>query len=290
MEGAIVIIIVIAILYFIFTTNSEDHTSKDESSGVRYHKGKDGRTYKIDLPHKGKKNLTEQEKEENRRAFYKSFYIPEHQFEVMDTLLKVPKPIGRQSDLEKKVYKKESSVKKAVEYERKSYWKQIESILEQYDVDCLYHFTDRSNLPSINTHGGLYSWQYLERNGIAIPKPGGNNLSRTLDERRELGNYVRLSFKKSTPMLYRAISDGRIGEYLILEINPDVMFFKKTLFADGNATAVRCNIGGEYSDFQKIRFDILDKDRWHDEEEKFYWQAEVLVHQQIPSIFIKNIS
>lgn len=41
-----------------------------------------------------------------------------------------------------------------------------------YGITKLYHFTDRDNLDSIVTNGGLYSWADCEAKGINIPKPG----------------------------------------------------------------------------------------------------------------------
>jgi len=37
-------------------------------------------------------------------------------------------------------------------------WMEYRRILEQNGITDLYHFTDRSNLPSIKHHRGLYSW------------------------------------------------------------------------------------------------------------------------------------
>lgn len=57
-------------------------------------------------------------------------------------------------------------------------WKDIDSILLRYKINCLYHFTDRSNLESIIANRGLMSWADCEEKNICISMPGGDMLSR----------------------------------------------------------------------------------------------------------------
>lgn len=70
---------------------------------------------------------------------------------------------------------------------------EIQRYLKQNGIHCLYHFTPESNLNSIRRMKGLFSWKFL-RNRRVNYSGGGDELSRTLDERRNLENYVRLSF------------------------------------------------------------------------------------------------
>ena len=37
-------------------------------------------------------------------------------------------------------------------------WQQYKDIIERNNIKCLCHFTDRENLESIISNGGLYSW------------------------------------------------------------------------------------------------------------------------------------
>ncbi len=90
-------------------------------------------------------------------------------------------------------------------------------------------------------------------------------------------------------MFYIARRDGRLKNPRILEIDPEVIFWEETLFSDGNATANRALVGGSLSDFRNIRFDILSQSEWTSEQEKYYWQAEVLVKEYIPIKFIRNL-
>lgn len=168
-------------------------------------------------------------------------------------------------------------------------WQEFENIIIQEGINKLYHFTDRSNLNSIKKYGGLFSWYTCEIKGIHIPVPGGNELSRDLDNRRNIQDYVRLSFNKNQPMLYVAKKEGRILKPVFLEISPEVILFKDTLFSDENATASSAIIGSELEDFQRINFKFAKSGEWSDELEKKYVQAEVLVKSHIPIKFIKNL-
>ena len=177
--------------------------------------------------------------------------------------------------------------------EKKSNWQEFKAVLDEHKIVKLYHFTDRDNLESIIKHGGLYSWMDCERKGIKIAKPGGGNLSRQLDSSRNLEDYVRVSFTTQHPMMYVAMKDGRISNPVILEIDPEVLFWKETLYSNMNATkqTIKPNIGETLSDFKKIHFQSVKVRKHFDlpEEEQPYFQAEILVKNFIPLEYIKNI-
>lgn len=107
--------------------------------------------------------------------------------------------------------------------------------LTSHSVRYFYHFTDRRNLDSILSNGGLYSWKYCKDNGIAIPWPGGDATSRSLDEYHGLSDYVRLSFCSNHPMRYHV--NGRGGNTVLLRIKVDVAGLEGTLFSDINASS-----------------------------------------------------
>lgn len=177
--------------------------------------------------------------------------------------------------------------------EKKSNWQEFKAILDHHKIVKLYHFTDRDNLESIIKNGGLYSWMDCNRKGITIKKPGGGDLSRQLDSSRNLQDYVRVSFTTQHPMMYVAMKDGRISNPVILEIDPEVIFWKNTRYSNMNATIqrVKPNIGESLSDFRQIHFQTVKAYKHFDlpEEEQPYFQAEVLVKNCIPLEFIKNI-
>lgn len=99
----------------------------------------------------------------------------------------------------------------------------------------LYHFTDSRNLPSI-LGLGLRSWYDLERRGVKHI-PGSSPLSRQLDARKNLQDYVRLSLRPSHPMATVAINEGRIARLVWLTVDDAVLRWRSTLFSDCNAAA-----------------------------------------------------
>lgn len=177
--------------------------------------------------------------------------------------------------------------------EKKSNWQEFKAVMDEHGITKLYHFTDRDNLESIIKNGGLYSWMDCERKGIKIAKPGGGSTSRQLDSGRNLENYVRISFTTQHPMMYVAMKEGRISNPIILEIDPEIIYWKGTCYSNMNATIhrIRPNIGDSLSDFKQIHFKSVKVHKHFDlpEEEQPYFQAEILVKNFIPLEYIKNI-
>ena len=156
----------------------------------------------------------------------------------------------------------------------------------------LYHFTDKANLESIKKNGGLLSWYYSEENEIEINKPGGDDLSRMLDRKYKLHDYVRCSFTKNHPMMFAAIRSMRINDPIILEIDPKIATFETTMFSDMNATKNGHKRGGDLSDFTNIHFEtVKQKNQFNlGENEIPYFQAEIMVKTFIPIQYILNLT
>ena len=87
----------------------------------------------------------------------------------------------------------------------------MQQIVKKYNIDGIWHFTDRANIDLIKQHGGLLSHAELIRRNVAIPAPGGNDLSHDADHCKGLDEYVHLAFVDDHPMLYAysAESDHR---------------------------------------------------------------------------------
>lgn len=176
--------------------------------------------------------------------------------------------------------------------EKKSNWEEFKKILDQNRITKLYHFTDRDNLESIIKNGGLYSWADCIDKGITIAKPGGGDLSRSLDKRDGLENYVRLSFAHDHPMMYVAMNDDRISNPVILEIDIETALLEGSLYADRNATRNGANVGETPDDLRNIHFGLFNRPMRYfdmDDDGKMYYQAEVLVKNFVPLKYIKNI-
>ena len=175
--------------------------------------------------------------------------------------------------------------------DKKSNWQEFKAVMDEHRITKLYHFTDRDNLESIIKNGGLYSWGDCEDKGIKIAKPGGGLLSRDLDRKDNLQHYVRVSFTTQHPMMYVAMQDGRLSNPVLLEIDPEVIYWKDSKYANMNATRSGAHKGGTLEDFKLIHFQSVKAHKHFDlpEEEQPYFQAEVLVKNFIPLEYIKNI-
>lgn len=156
--------------------------------------------------------------------------------------------------------------------------------IKPYNNIKLYHFTDRSNLENITKYGGLFSWVYLEKNNILVHKPGGNQLSRDLDLRKNLQDYVRLSFNQNIPMYHKSLSEGRIKDPIWIEFDPIVILFEGVKFSNINATDNSAFIGESINDFLRINFNIatVSDFNYSNDLEKKQYQAEVLIKDFLP--------
>lgn len=199
----------------------------------------------------------------------------------------------RQEEEAKRRREQEEARRKAELAKYKPDREEIIRILRNNGIQCFYHFTARENLSSIRQLGGLFSWYSMEQRGKVIPCPGGGGLSRQLDQSRGLEDYVRLSFTKNHPMMYVAWNEGRIANPVVLKINIDVAALKGTKYSNKNATIRRepVNIGDSISDLKQIHFQTVRQINHFnlEDDEKSFYQAEVLVRSFIPIDFIMNL-
>lgn len=163
--------------------------------------------------------------------------------------------------------------------ERRVDWQSFDTILTRHRIKYLYHFTDLKNVRSIIENGGLFSWAYCSQNDIAISNPGGTHLSRRLDARKGLEDYVRLNFNSDSPMLHAA---EHLKYVAILEIDSSVIFWKETKFSTENATSNSAEIGDDLEVFEHIDFDIATSEGWQGYGNLRSKQAEVIVKTHIP--------
>lgn len=133
----------------------------------------------------------------------------------------------------------------------------MKKILKKYKFDCIWHFTDRSNLKSIEKHQGLLSLGELERRGIKIPVPGGNEWSHDADKKKGLHEYVHLAFLDDHPMLFRAKQDGRIQDPVWLKIDTSIILEDDVQFCPevSNKSGAIILSAGEAT--KQIDFDVL---------------------------------
>lgn len=133
----------------------------------------------------------------------------------------------------------------------------------------LYHFTDTRNLSSIKEEG-LLSWPILFSKNIKF-YPGSSYDSRMRDKDIGYPNYIRLCKEPYHPMAFTAKSEGRIKNFIWLEIDKVVMNWGETRFSDMNALDKLASVGS-------------DKSLFLDSDDK---QAEVLVKNTLSTKWIK---
>lgn len=172
---------------------------------------------------------------------------------------------------------------------KKFNWREFQKVLQENGITAFYHFTDYHNLKSIKENNGLYSWHYADTNGIVINFPGGDTLSRDLDKRYGLQDYVRVSFCTDHPMQYRLQQRGR--NLALLEVDIEVAYYENTIFCNINATDSSHKKGKELEDLERIRFSATKRRYVSREDPDFkHHQAEVLVKTWIPLEHITNIN
>jgi hypothetical protein len=193
------------------------------------------------------------------------------------------------------IRKKEEAIKAEKENKLKALltkkfnWREFQRVLQENGIRAFYHFTDYHNLKSIKDNRGLYSWHYADTNGIVINFPGGDTLSRDLDKRYRLQDYVRVSFCTDHPMQYRLQQRGR--NLALLEVDIEVAYYENTIFCNINATDSSHKKGKELEDLERIRFSATKRRFVSREDTDFkHHQAEVLVKTWIPLEHITNIN
>lgn len=167
----------------------------------------------------------------------------------------------------------------------------IYRILEQNNISALYHFTDRSNISSIQKYG-LLSINQFDSYRIK-PKYASSVLSRDSDRIMGLNDYIRLSFCARHPMMFTSMTAYGLNP-VIIEINPIVALLPNVYFSDRNALKRGAQIGPSSDDLKKIRFDIATtKTPYYelkDTDSKLFYSAEILVKTRIgPEFFLKVV-
>ena len=161
-------------------------------------------------------------------------------------------------------------------------------------ISFLFHFTDRRNIALIRELKGLHPLAELNKMGIQIPAPGGNQWSRDADAMMGMDHYVHLCFRNNHPMEHVARTDGRIGDSIFLEVHPEVLQWEGVRFTPdvANKSGVQSYTIEEAKGM--IDFEVLyTRTNWSDpaiqqrlqQAEKY----EILVPRFIPLELIRNL-
>ena len=165
---------------------------------------------------------------------------------------------------------------------------EIRSYLQQNGINYLYHFTEKNRLQSIIRYGGLLSYKRcLDESGV-MPVREDMALTRDIDARLGLEDYVRLSFCSRLPKIEERQAEG--AELVLLKIDPEVALFEDTLFTDIEATHEGMRLGNKFDDLRHVNIKATQKDICNPDDDD-YWQrqAEILVKSFIPLKYIINI-
>ena len=141
----------------------------------------------------------------------------------------------------------------------------------------LYHVTDRSNLEQIILNGGICSWAGTVEKGIDVPSPGGDAVTRLMDRRLGLGSHVHLYLSEPDEALVESYrNSGRCPSPYVLEISPEAIVDRDTVFFDGDPFEPETRSFGTFSELECAG---IPEGR----------VAEVAVKDFIPFRFIKNM-
>lgn len=164
----------------------------------------------------------------------------------------------------------------------------IKEHLNSHGIQYFYHFTEREKLFSIKQNGGLMSSRRCLDEGIVLPITTDVSTSRDRDAELGLDDYARLSFCEHLPLIDIRKQQGK--DLVLLKIDPKVALFEETRFTDIEATYENVKHGDHYEDLQKVDIDVTQKCISEvTEEERPYYQAEVLVKSLVPLKYILNI-
>lgn len=157
--------------------------------------------------------------------------------------------------------------------------------LKENNIDCFYHFTERSNLRNIRKQGGLLTVSGCIENCI-IPKTTGEMRHlREQDDKLNLRDYVRLSFCKLHPL-----TKERKGKLILLKIKPEIAILDTTLFSDRDAAQESHLEGCDFRSLCMIDLNAVRKDNLDLKDPDYYYQqAEVMVKDFVPIEYILNI-
>jgi hypothetical protein len=108
-----------------------------------------------------------------------------------------------------------------------------------------------------------------------------DEVSRKMDAKAGLEQYVRLSFNNKNPMMFVCREKGRIANPVVLQVKLEVVSRPGVLFADCNATRKGAIISESPN---VVRFDVVKKPNHFAVPEllRHFYQAEVLVPSPIP--------
>ena len=174
----------------------------------------------------------------------------------------------------------------SIEEERKEQQeKDLRAFLSARGITSVWHFTDKSNLPSIMEQGLLSLYKLITQR--MLPKySASSKKSKLEDVKKRLSGYVHLSFIQDHPLYHVALSENRIIDPVWIEIDLSVVFEPETRFCSQVANAHGSELFAIDHLQTKIDFDTMLFSRDFDAYKEAR-KAEILVRDRIsPDKFI----
>lgn len=170
----------------------------------------------------------------------------------------------------------------------KSNREEIRSYLQSNGIKYLYHFTEKNRIDSIIKYGGLLSFKRCLDEGITMPVREDMALTRDIDAKMELEDFVRTSFCSCLPKIKQRQAEG--AELVLLKIDLEVALFDDTLYTDVEATQNNLKYGGDMDDLRRVNIQATQKEFSNPEDDDYFQrQAEVLIKGFIPLRYILNV-
>jgi hypothetical protein len=164
----------------------------------------------------------------------------------------------------------------------------IKETLENYGITSIYHFTDKSNIKTIEQYG-LQSLKNILNLNIPVKHFGAEELSHRLDYSKGLDKYVHLSFIKDHPMYHVAKARGNIKNPVWIELDSSILYKDSTLFSNKVANQNNAKLFNITSVLEYINFNtmLFEKDFNIRKESR---KAEVMAFDSININLIKRIT
>lgn len=119
----------------------------------------------------------------------------------------------------------------------------LKEVFAYYGKTSVWHFTDKSNLVSIEKYG-LLSLDIITKEDIYVSCYGADELSHRLDRSHGLDKFVHLSLIREHPMQYIKTRNGDIPDPIWLEIDASVLFENHSIFSDQIANSNSAKLYG----------------------------------------------
>ena len=162
----------------------------------------------------------------------------------------------------------------------------LQELLIKHGIKYLWHFTDMSNLDSIQKNS-LLSLEKIELKKIDVTCFGADELSHSLDRASGLDKYVHLAFLPDHPMYHVKKRERVITQPIWLKIDISVLcqenvYYSNEVANSSNAKLFKANQIENIIDFEKIMHPIDFKSKITAR------KAEILIPNQIELKDIKG--